>query len=309
MKNFIDDKFYNLISQIEKLPLYEKYIHMVKAFSSLNIPLQISIENYINKFNYWGTLKQPEYNYELFFTRAKIFKNNIDDYVWLYENLNDYKSKYVLFAIINNNFNFVFTDLDNVRERIYKHYFDMELLSNLANEVFVDVGTFTGDSVIDYINTYGENSYKKIFCYEMDEANLQKAKNNLKNYKNVIFKHNAVSDKKNIYNYDFAVDSSANCLNKSGHNVVEGVSLDEDISFEDISLIKMDIEGAEKNAIIGAKNIISKKTPKLLISVYHNNTDLFELPKIIKEYNPKYKLYLRYYGGQYFPTEIVLFAV
>ena len=309
MQNFFDVKFYDLITQINKLSMYEIYVHMVKTFSNLNIPLQISIENFVNKFNYWGTLKQSEHNFELFYKRAEIFKNNIDDYVWLYDNLKDYKSKYILFAILNNYFNQNFNDLDKVRERIYKHYFDMELIPNLTDEVFVDVVAYTGYSVIDYVKTYGENSYKKIYCYEMDEKNILLAKENLKSYKDVIFKQKAVCDKNMKLCYNRSIDSSANNLIKSGENNVEGVSLDDDIGDSDISMIKMDIEGSEKNAILGAKKIIESKLTKLLISIYHNNTDLFELPKLIINYNKNYNLHLRYYGGQYFPTEIVLFAI
>ena len=189
-------------------------------------------------------------------------------------------------------------------ERIYKHYFDLDIMPNLKNEIFADIGAYTGDSILDFIFTYGENAYKKIYCYEMSENNMKLAMNNLKIYKDIVYKQNAVVEKNKKLFYDECIDSSATKLG-DGNKCVLGVSLDEDIR-EKLTLIKMDIEGGEKNALLGAEKHLKENKPKLLISVYHNNTDLFELPKLIKNFNKTYKMHLRYYGGPIFPTEIVL---
>ncbi len=61
-----------------------------------------------------------------------------------------------------------------------------------------------------------------------------------------------------------------------------------------ITLLKMDIEGAELHAIEGCRNIIEKYTPKLYICAYHRNEDMFSLPIKILEYNPNYKIYFRH---------------
>ena len=74
-------------------------------------------------------------------------------------------------------------------------------------------------------------------------------------------------------------------------------------------MIKMDIEGAEEKALLGCQKQIIKNKPKLLISVYHNHEDLWKIPRMISNMNPNYKFYLRYYGNNIFPTEIVLIAV
>ena len=71
----------------------------------------------------------------------------------------------------------------------------------------------------------------------------------------------------------------------------------------------MDIEGGERLAIEGMKNHIKNGSPKLLIAVYHNNTDLFEIPKLIEKYNDNYDFHLRYYGGCIYPTEICLICL
>jgi len=78
---------------------------------------------------------------------------------------------------------------------------------------------------------------------------------------------------------------------------------------EKITMIKMDIEGCEQKALKGAEKHIKEETPKMMISVYHGFNDLIEIYSYLKELNPKYKFFLRYYGGPIFPTEIVLYAI
>jgi hypothetical protein len=56
----------------------------------------------------------------------------------------------------------------------------------------------------------------------------------------------------------------------------------------------MDIEGAEYEALKGSKNTIMKNAPKLMISLYHRNEDMFEVPLFIKSLNPDYKMFIRH---------------
>ncbi len=61
--------------------------------------------------------------------------------------------------------------------------------------------------------------------------------------------------------------------------------------------IKYDVEGAEREAILGSRRIIEKEAPALLVSVYHRSSDLFSLPLLLHELNPRYRLYLRRMAG------------
>jgi hypothetical protein len=74
-----------------------------------------------------------------------------------------------------------------------------------------------------------------------------------------------------------------------------------------ITFIKMDIEGAEYNAILGAHNTITKYRPKLAISIYHKPEDIWEIPSLILKMNPEYKLYLGHYSIA--AAETVLYAI
>ena len=134
-------------------------------------------------------------------------------------------------------------------------------------------------------------------------------KNNLCKYENIVYLNKAVSSSNGVgYFTDELIDASTNKLVNNGNVETEIVSLDNDIT-EKVDMIKMDIEGEEYNALVGCKNHIINDKPILLISVYHNNEDLWKLPKLINEFNSEYNFYLRNYGNNIFPTEIVLIAV
>ena len=77
---------------------------------------------------------------------------------------------------------------------------------------------------------------------------------------------------------------------------------------QSISFIKMDIEGAEKEALQGSEKIIKKFLPVMAICVYHKLEDLFAVWRIIEYYaNDRYRFYLRQY--RFGDSETVLYAV
>ena len=73
-----------------------------------------------------------------------------------------------------------------------------------------------------------------------------------------------------------------------------------------VDFIKMDIEGAEINALNGARKTIQKFRPKLAIAVYHSIKEHYTIPQLIKEIEPGYRLYLDHFTIH--EEETVLFA-
>lgn len=75
------------------------------------------------------------------------------------------------------------------------------------------------------------------------------------------------------------------CEAKRTDDVLDGVEVD---------YIKYDVEGSEKEALIGSRESILRTYPTLLVSLYHRNEDLFALPLQIREAFPAYRgFYLR----------------
>lgn len=88
---------------------------------------------------------------------------------------------------------------------------------------------------------------------------------------------------------------------------VEVKALDEVPECQNASFIKMDIEGSEMEALIGAKNIIKKNKPKLAICIYHSDKDMIRIIEFIHSMVPEYKLYVRHHS--FYSVETVLYAV
>ncbi len=305
----IDKKFNNLMNVFNTLSKEEIFDNIKNKYLTLSPKIQNSIESFFLKFPYWGKLNKDNNEYESLYNRTISLKEHVEDYIWLYNNLSDYRSKKLLYAILNNWYEFDFVTIDTAFEKNFTHYFDMDIVKCDKNEVICDVGAYTGDTIIDYINTYGKENYKHIYAYEITHTSFEKLKNNLKEYPNITFKNVAISnDTTLLFINENNIDSSANTTNQTGELQIPATTLDIDIK-EPISLIKMDIEGGEEKAIIGSYNHIKNDKPKLLISVYHNHEDLWKIPRLIHNYNNKYKFYLRCYGTKIFPTEIVLIAV
>jgi FkbM family methyltransferase len=60
------------------------------------------------------------------------------------------------------------------------------------------------------------------------------------------------------------------------------------LGWERVDFIKMDIEGAEVDALLGAEETISRFKPKLAICTYHRPTDPIEIREVLLKYNPMY---------------------
>lgn len=73
-----------------------------------------------------------------------------------------------------------------------------------------------------------------------------------------------------------------------------------------VDFIKMDIEGSELAALIGAQQVIGQFRPRLAVSLYHRPSDFFEIPLWLSDCFPWYDLHLEHYTIHH--EETVLFA-
>lgn len=307
---WIEDSFNSLINEFKTNSTDKLFSNMKNRFlTKVPIPIQDSLSAYWDKYPYWGRLSFKDNDFEIFHNKATVFKENAKDFEWFYNRLEDCRSKFALYAILSNFYNFDFINLKKAIEPIYSQYFDLDILSNLNEETFVDVGAYYGETAIDFIRCFGCDCYKKIYCYEITPSVIEKMKGNLKSYPNIEIVNKAVGEGKGkVFLERNLTSDSANQICLSGDVEIEQVSLDDDIR-DKISMIKMDIEGGEKAALKGCVEHIKKDFPNLMLSVYHNNTDLFEIPRMIENMREDYKFYLRYYGGNIYATEIVLYCI
>lgn len=306
--NWLDKKTKELISELKLFSEKEIYEHIKEKLKMVPVDTQESISKFLDNFSFWGSFHPTENDFSTLERLSKFLKENSEKFEKMYQSLEDYRSKKVFYAILNNWYNYDFINLEQVMEKCFSHYFDLDIIPSCQEEVFVDLGAFNGDTVEDFIKIYGDN-YKKIYAYEMTEQSMRELKERVKNYPRIIYEQKAVSDEVGMGSIKIhEISTSSNQLELEEIGEIEVTSLDDDIN-EKITMIKMDIEGSELKALKGAENHIIKDKPKLLLSVYHGYEELLTLWEYLEKLDLSYHYYLRYYGGPIFPTEIVLFAI
>ena len=76
---------------------------------------------------------------------------------------------------------------------------------------------------------------------------------------------------------------------------------------QDVSFIKMDIEGAETNALRGAEQTLRNCKPKLALSIYHSLEDFHAIPAYLDSLNLGYRYYLNHHAID--AADTLLYAV
>lgn len=217
----------------------------------------------------------------------EFFMENEENFRKAYELLADEKSRSDYLDILR------FKLSGDVRYLIKTHSEKMKLYEDVLplseNETIMDLGAYDGDTIREFL-TVTNGKYNKIYALEPDEKNFRKLERKTEGLDNLIRLNIGAWDKEEtLY---FAKKSGRNSRLEDGGIPVSFNSVD-NIADEEITFIKMDIEGAELKALEGAKNTIEQYRPKLYVCTYHRNEDMFALPFKIKELYDGYKIYFR----------------
>ena len=264
--------------------------------------------NYFERFPLWGALRPERGDYDTLKRRAAVLKRHSYDFLWLYRRLNDYLSKRTLTAILSN-WAVLNLAYPQTVKSIFPDYWEPDIFPDNREDVLVDVGAYVGDSIAQYVQVYGAG-YKRIYAYEVSPDVCETMRGNVEKlglHDIVIRNKGAGSQRSELFLSRSASDASANQLtaDASAGQRIEVVPLDKDVP-EPVTFLKMDIEGAEWDTLLGCEKMISEQQPKLAVCVYHGYDDLWRIPALIESLNPNYEMYLRHYGGNLIPTEFVL---
>ncbi len=77
---------------------------------------------------------------------------------------------------------------------------------------------------------------------------------------------------------------------------VRAVTLDtmvEELKLDRVDFIKMDIEGAERHALAGARRLLAAHKPRLAICIYHAPDDPDVVPRVVRDANNTYQTFNR----------------
>lgn len=239
----------------------------------------------------------------------------------LLKDSNDIKRAFELFSeplsqqVFLNNLSFrLKLDFDSLQPGDKDDYFPETITEIPVNAIFFDCGAFDGDTIRSFINK--SEQFGRIYAFEPDPGNFNK----LLDYCSGLEKE--LSEKIYVLNnglgscHQFlrfnSLSNMASSISEDGDCVIQTVNLD-DLFYPMLEnhqgpiFIKMDIEGAEPEALIGCKELISKRSPALAISIYHNPNDLWSIPLYLNSINPAYRYLLRQHGND--SMDLVLYAI
>ncbi|MFA6054908.1 MAG: FkbM family methyltransferase [Thermodesulfovibrionales bacterium] len=184
-------------------------------------------------------------------------------------------------------------------------YFPGDLVSLSDDEIFVDCGAFDGDTIKNFLRRR-EASFGKVVAIEPDPANYKKLQEFIPKLPAEIrgkvisfqFAVGAIRGK-----VPFAADGTmGSIINKNGNIMIECARLDD--IFRDYlpTYVKLDIEGAEPQALIGAKRLIEQNSTVWVVCVYHQQDHLWKIPLYINSLSGDYRIFLRRYAEECWET-------
>lgn len=187
-------------------------------------------------------------------------------------------------------------DLEALSPPVEEQSYFLDTLYHLRDgEVFVDGGAYTGVTAEQVIHR--NPHFLRIVALEPDPTNFQR----LSEWKQTLTpgvaeridaRNIALSNVRGKLRFS-ATASEGSCLAKDGNITVDCLPLDELLSHDAPTFIKMDIEGAELDALEGGRQAIRTNRPILAICVYHNQDHLWRIPLLIHEMVEDYRLFLR----------------
>jgi FkbM family methyltransferase len=191
---------------------------------------------------------------------------------------------------------------------IDEQYFPRDVQLKKGFKRFINCGAFDGDTIRQLNLKYGK--VESIICFEPDLQNFEKLCSYVGNH------HKSIADSVvlhplGVYSHETTVcfdgkNGTNSTISDNGDVMIKCVSLDNLFLNFSPTYINMDIEGAELEALKGAKGIITKSRPDLAICVYHEPAHLWDIIIYLSNLKCGYKFYMRNYSG--FISETVLYA-
>ena len=215
-----------------------------------------------------------------------------DDLGRAYDSLADAQSRQVFADIVNFKVSGKIAYLrhcESGKDAVFR-----DILKPHAHEHFADLGAYNGDTIRELLS-YTGGAYDSITALEPDGRNFKK----LSRYAAEQLSGGVRLVQAGGWSEDTVLTFAA----KAGRNSAlagQGVptrmrALDRVLDSAPCTLLKLDVEGAEREALLGARQTIRTWRPRLNLACYHRNEDLFALPALVRALCPDYRLYLRHH--------------
>jgi FkbM family methyltransferase len=188
----------------------------------------------------------------------------------------------------------LYFDFENLAPPVtHVMYFPPDLFALRPDEVFVDCGAFDGDTIASYL-AHAKAGFGKIIAFEPDPANFAKLERRVSALaeRDSVRLLRAATGADNL-KVRFSGDGKSSSAVGSGDIEVDCFRLDDVLQGEPATYLKMDIEGAEIDTLLGAEHTIRQYCPVLAICCYHRQDHLWRIPNLIQSFHSDYHFFLR----------------
>lgn len=233
----------------------------------------------------------------------EFIRSHWDDFRDTFDLLADSISKKSFVAFLENKMYGNLERLASLREG--HQYFGLDFMPLSGEEIMVDCGAFTGDSLRWFVNAV-HGRYLKIYAWEPDPKNIVELKHYIEadGLKNVTVVPCCAYNSKATLCFD-SLGTATSFVTDDGAIAVASDTIDNLCG--DATFIKMDVEGSEMEALSGAAATIKRHKPKLAVAVYHRREDIIEIPKFIRSLRKDYTFHLRIHKEV--ADDVILYAI
>jgi FkbM family methyltransferase len=238
-----------------------------------------------------------------------ITKKYLDDqkakFIISINRLEDQESRLSAWAYLDSKIECNFKNLRVSEKGMY--FFETSSWRFSNQEVLVDCGAYDGDTITHFMDFVGKDNYSDLIAIEPDKKNFSKLKSlalSLGLSRLKIFNLALADENKQIPWVESASQMSR--IDNSSDNFINAVTLDSLLFQTSPTIIKLDIEGAELEALKGAECLIRTYRPKIFVAAYHKRDDLIELIDFLSDFG-FYKLY--FYSHKPIAIDSIIYAI
>jgi FkbM family methyltransferase len=180
-------------------------------------------------------------------------------------------------------------------------YFPMDLIVPSEDEVLVDCGSFQGD-ILPSFTSHWNGRFQHIFALEPDPQNREVLVTTTRSMglaERLTVLPYAVGEQSGMVQFVSTGTVTSQIEEGGEQSLSVGCRRLDEISWPlTPTYIKMDIEGAEPRALIGATDLLRRHHPILAVCTYHRTEHLWQIPNLIRSIAPEYTLFLRRYAEE-----------
>lgn len=217
-------------------------------------------------------------------------REHADELQWVRERLADEESREAFDSLVNLRRSANLACTESFRENQVNQYFESFLELQPSGESFADIGSFDGRTSANFIEHCPQ--FNAVHLFEPDPNNLAVLRAKFGDQEKVQCHPVGLGDAKKTVR--FSSFGSTSAITDDGDLEVQIERLDS-FGIDGITFLKMDIEGAELDALVGARETIRRCHPRMAICVYHQASDLWRIPQEVVSIRDDYTIYLRHY--------------